>query len=116
MSRLGKLGAQLYNGEVAYDFIGKRKIWYSISAVLVVVSVLALVFIKLHLGVEFKGGAVFTVPTTSGSVEQARETVADAGVEGAIVTKLNNDKLRITTAPISTDESQAIQDALGKEF
>ena len=31
MSRLGTLGAKLYNGEVSYDFVGRRKRWYIIS-------------------------------------------------------------------------------------
>src|SRR4051794_1391174 len=115
MSRLGKLGAGLYSGKVAYDFIGKRKVWYTISAILVLVSILALVFLKLTLGVEFKGGAVYTVQTT-GSVEQARQTTADAGISGAIVTQVNGDKIRVTTEPISTEESQKLQNALAKTF
>ena len=28
MSKLGNLGARLHRGEVSYDFIGHRKIWY----------------------------------------------------------------------------------------
>ena len=116
MSRLGTLGANLYNGKVAYDFVGKRKLWYGVSGVLVVISILALLVLRLHLGVEFKGGAVFTVNNTTGSVEQARDTVADAGVDGAVVTKINNDRLRITTPPISTEESEKVQTALAEEF
>ena len=81
MSRLGKLGAGLYKGEVAYDFIGKRKIWYTVSAALLARLDPALVFMKLTLGVEFKGGAVFPVPTTARS-SQAR-TVGGAGVESS---------------------------------
>ncbi len=34
MSRLGSLGHQLYTGEISYDFVGRRKLWYTISAVL----------------------------------------------------------------------------------
>ena len=32
MSRLGTLGGRLYRGEVSYDFIGRRRIWYTVSA------------------------------------------------------------------------------------
>lgn len=29
MSKLGNIGAKLHRGEISYDFIGKRKIWYA---------------------------------------------------------------------------------------
>ena len=34
MSRLGHLGAALYRGDVSYDFVGRRKFWYTLSAIL----------------------------------------------------------------------------------
>ena len=61
MSRLGTLGARLYRGEVSYDFIGHRKIWYAVSAVLLVVSIVSLLTLRLNLGIEFRGGAEFRV-------------------------------------------------------
>ena len=33
MSRFGNLGHRLYRGEVSYDFVGRRKLWYAISGV-----------------------------------------------------------------------------------
>ena len=39
MCRLGTLGARLYRGEVSYDFVGHRKIWYAVSAVCCVISI-----------------------------------------------------------------------------
>ena len=35
MSRFGDLGHRLYTGEVSYDFIGRRRRWYILSAVLI---------------------------------------------------------------------------------
>ena len=57
MSKLGQLGAKLYRGEVSYDFIGKRKLWFIVSIVLIVLSLGGLVVKGLALGIEFKGGA-----------------------------------------------------------
>ena len=31
MSKLGNLGARLHRGEISYDFIGHRKLWYGIE-------------------------------------------------------------------------------------
>ena len=35
MSRFCRLGHQLYTGEVSYDFIGHRRRWYIVSAILI---------------------------------------------------------------------------------
>ena len=29
----GSFGARLYNGELSFDFIGKRKRWYALSGI-----------------------------------------------------------------------------------
>ena len=60
MSRLGNLGARLYRGEVGYDFVGKRKIWYGISILITITAIVGLAVRGLNMGIEFQGGAVFT--------------------------------------------------------
>ena len=116
MSRLGTLGNKLYTGEAAYNIVPRRKTFYAVSAIVILIAIGALLFKGLTLGVEFKGGAVFTVKTTSGTVEQARAVASDSGVNGAIVTKINNNRIRVTTPPISTDESAKVRAALATKF
>ena len=43
MSKLTGLGGRLYTGETSFDFIGKRRRWYSISAIFILLSIAALV-------------------------------------------------------------------------
>ena len=31
MSRLGDIGGRLYRGDVSFDFVGRQKLWYTIS-------------------------------------------------------------------------------------
>ena len=56
-SRLVKFGNDLYTGARSIDFVGRRKIWYSIAAVMVVLSILVPV-IKggFNFSIEFRGG------------------------------------------------------------
>ena len=35
MSRMSRLGLDLYEGRVSYNFVGRRKLWYAVSAVLI---------------------------------------------------------------------------------
>ncbi|MEV4507321.1 protein translocase subunit SecF, partial [Streptomyces klenkii] len=74
MSKLGNLGARLYRGEVGYDFVAKRKIWYGISILITITAILGLAVRGLNFGIEFSGGAVFTTPKTSVSADAARQT------------------------------------------
>ena len=64
MSRLGTLGARLYRGEVGYDFVAKRKIWYGVSILITITAIVGLAVRGLNMGIEFQGGAVFTTPKT----------------------------------------------------
>ena len=112
MSRLGNIGHRLYSGEVSYDFVGRRKLWYSISAVIVVVAIAALLIRGLNLGIEFKGGAEFQVPKSAATVSQARDATVAAGVTDPIVTQLGNGDIRVQTRPLSVAETGKVNTAL----
>ena len=114
MAGIGSLGGRLYRGEVSYDFVGKRKLWYSISAGILIVAIGALLFRGLNLGIEFKGGADFQVPSSSATVEQARDATTAAGVADPIVTQLGNGNIRVQTRPLSANETSDVITALAK--
>ncbi|MFC0849421.1 protein translocase subunit SecF [Streptomyces noboritoensis] len=116
MSRLGHLGARLYRGEVGYDFVGKRKIWYGISILITITAIVGLAVRGLTMGIEFEGGAVFTTPKTSASVAHAEEVAQKASGHDAIVQKLGNKGLRIQISGIDTNKSDAIKTELSKEL
>jgi preprotein translocase subunit SecF len=89
MSRLGDLGGKLYRGEVSIDFVGKRRLWYAISGLILVISIVALLVRGLDFSVDFKGGAVFTFAAPSASLSQVQNSVTDGGVSGAIVQQVH---------------------------
>ncbi len=117
MSKLGNIGARLYRGEVGYDFIGKRKIWYGISILITITAIVGLAVRGLNMGIEFSGGAVFTTPKTSVSSAEA-EHKAEAAAEGhqAVVQKLGNGGLRIQISELDTEQSVPVQEALAKDL
>ncbi|MER6102304.1 protein translocase subunit SecF [Streptomyces sp. NPDC001832] len=116
MSRLGSLGARLYRGEVGYDFIGKRKIWYGISILITITAIVGLAVSGLNMGIEFKGGAVFTTPKTSVSVAEAEDFATEASGHQAIVQKLGNGSLRIQISEVDTAKSDQIKAQLSKDL
>lgn len=116
MSKLGTLGARLHRGEVGYDFVGNRKIWYGLSILITITAILGLAVRGLNMGIEFQGGAVFTTPKTQVSVAQAEKYAEDASGHDAIVQKLGNNTLRIQIAGIDTDRSDQIKTGLAKDL
>lgn len=73
------LAHRLYTGELSYDFIGKRKQWYIVSAAIVAICVLAIAIRGLNLSIDFTGGSEFTVPTqvTATTIDDYRNAVQD---------------------------------------
>jgi len=79
MSRLGNVTGRLYRGEVSIDFVSRKKLWYTISGIILLVSVLALLFRGLDYSVEFKGGSQWTVPAAASVTQTGLEQIVTNG-------------------------------------
>ncbi|WAU80860.1 protein translocase subunit SecF [Streptomyces sp. Qhu-G9] len=116
MSKLGTLGARLHRGEIGYDFVGKRMIWYGVSILITITAIVGLAVRGLNMGIEFQGGAVFTTERISVSASQAEKYAEDAAGHDAIVQKLGTGGLRIQIASIDTAKSDQIKEVLAKDL
>ena len=73
------LASRMYHGETSFDIVGRRRLWFTISALLLLISLVSLVVPGLNFGIDFKGGAVFRVQPTTGVAEaQVRRAVGPA--------------------------------------
>ena len=117
MAKLSGLGGRLYSGETSFNIVENRKRWYSVSALFIIVSFFALFVQGLHLGIEFKGGASFTVNKPTATVQQAREAVEAVGLPGEIIVqKIGDSKVRVQTGAVDAAQSRAIETALTQKF
>ncbi|SMQ15027.1 preprotein translocase subunit SecF [Streptomyces sp. Ag82_O1-12] len=117
MSKLGNLGARLHRGEIGYDFVKNRKIWYGLSILITITAIVGLAVRGLNMGIEFQGGAVFTTPkNVSASVSQAEKYAETASGHDAIVQGLGDGSLRIQVAGIETDKANQIKAQLSKDL
>ena len=117
MAKLSGLGGRLYRGETSINFIGSRKIWYSFSSLLIILSAITIITQGLHLGIEFKGGSSFTVNSSSASIPGAEAAVESAGIDSqTIIQKIGNDKVRVQTDALSAAEQTAVENALAAKF
>lgn len=117
MAKFSGFGARLYTGEKSFNIIERRRRWYALSALFVIISFGALGVQGLKLGIEFKGGAAYTLNKSDVSVEQARKAVDSVGLPGAIIVqKIGDTKVRIQTGALDSVQSQAVENALTSTF
>ncbi|MDQ1420030.1 MAG: preprotein translocase subunit SecF [Acidimicrobiaceae bacterium] len=69
-----RLWTRLYRGETSFDFVGRRNRWFTISAAIIVLGLIALLVRGLNFGIEFKGGTVWEVQSNS-SVAHVRDVL-----------------------------------------
>ncbi len=120
MSRLGSIGGRLYRGEVSFDFVGRQKLWYTISGLILVISVVALLVLRLNFSVEFKGGNLFLFQAPGSTTTQIASVVKDAGGgDDPIVTQLGvgqQAKWQVQTDKLTFANQSKVQDALASDL
>lgn len=107
--------SRLYHGETTVDFYGQRRLWFSITGVLMVIFAGSLVFQGLNLGIDFKGGVAFEVPSgTNMNIAAAREILEAQKLEAnsAKIQTLTGatERVRIQLGELAPD----VQDSLKK--
>jgi preprotein translocase subunit SecF len=122
MSRLRGIGGRLYRGEVSVDFVGRKRLWYTISGVILAISVTALLVFGLNFSVDFKGGSLFKFPAGTESISQVRTTVSGAGGGSDAIVQHGTDIANghtywnVQTHPLTTAEQSSVSVAIARTF
>ena len=96
----------LFRNEHHFDFPAMWRKALMGSAVLVLVSVGALVFRGLNLGIEFEGGTAWEVTAPGVSVADTRDALGGTGAESGKIQTLGSDAIRVR-ADLDTQEEVA---------
>jgi preprotein translocase subunit SecF len=116
MSAIGALGGRLYRGEVSVDFVGRRKLWYISSGLILLIALLALLIGGLNYSVDFKGGSEFQFKAPTASQTQIANIVSSHGGGAPTVLQVGlggNASWQVSTEKLTANKSDAIQAALG---
>jgi preprotein translocase subunit SecF len=120
MSRLGNVGSRLYRGDVSIEFVARKKLWFMISGLILVISIAALAINGLNFSVDFKGGSVFQFTAPGATSTQIASVVQNAGGgDDPIVQQLgalNAGKWQVQTTKLSYGTTIKIQDALASNL
>lgn len=118
-TRFQRFGNDLYTGARSVDFVGKRKIWYSIAIVVLIASIIIPIAKGgFNFGIDFKGGSQFQVSGVSTTEQSLAQNAVSSVAPDAVaqVTSVNNNGVRVQTDQLSTDQSRRVADALAKAY
>lgn len=95
------------------NWLKYKKIYFSISAILIVISIYALFSWGLKLGVDFRGGTIIEYKIAEEiSTEEIASKIEDAGLEVTSIRKTGEGTYLFKFPPISVDEKGLIEEGL----
>ena len=91
----GRFG-RLYHGLTTVDFVGRRKIWFTVSIVIIVLGIGSLAVRGFNLGIQFKGGSSWEVLAPHTTIAKMTTAVDKAGLTNPGVEKLGSETYQVT--------------------
>lgn len=101
------------------DIVGKKKLYFAISLLVMVPGLISLLLFGLRLGIDFTGGTRLEYQLTkeAGSKSQElREVIASKGVEVGSIQAAGSDIYIVRTKPLEEKKRQEIKAAVEKEI
>ncbi len=106
-----------FRESMPFHFIKLRKIWYTLSVVILIPCIISLFMQSLNQGIDFTGGTLldlkFSNPAT---IEQVRGVLNDFELEGASIQQSADDSFLIRTRELTEEESQSLISKLNGEL
>lgn len=91
------------------DFIGKRKIWYVFSILLLAASILSLFVQGLNFGIDFTGGSLIQVDFEQNvALDDVRKELAKYGLEKSSIQESTGDVFTIRTVELEQDKQEEV--------
>jgi preprotein translocase subunit SecF len=115
----GPLG-RIYQGRTSIDFVGRKRTWFTISMVIIVLGLASLGIRGFNLGIDFKGGSSWEVLAPHSSIAAMTTAVKSAGLSNPTVVKLGSQTYEVTadikslSGDAQTALSNKVSDAMAK--
>ena len=127
MASFARFGNDLYTGARSINFVGRRKLWYAIAGVMILLSILLpLARGGFVFGIEFRGGSEFQVAGVAdlgqdGPRVEAQALAADTviGIDAEAsprVSIVGADSVRVQTEQLLPEDSNQARNALATAF
>lgn len=111
---------RLYLDEGGFDFIGRAKTWYAITAGLLIVAIAAIAIRGFTLSLDFEGGTKVSLPAANLEEQAVGEVFEEAtGIEPEqvqIVGSGNSATLEVNSERLTEEQADAARLAIYEEF
>lgn len=115
---------RLYTGTGAFEVVGKRKLWFTISGLIVAVCVLSIVIRGFTFGIDFEGGTKVSMPAQTASGTATTQQVEDVFNEAlgkpadavVIVGSGDSATVQIRSETLNNEEIEKLRTALFDAF
>ncbi|WP_433532544.1 protein translocase subunit SecF [Micromonospora sp. CA-263727] len=125
MAAENSLASRLYRGEAGLNIVGRRKMWFTVAAVLVLIALGSILIRGFNPGIEFAGGNSFQVPTSVGTMQDAEATanqsLATAGEGAHVVTAqkvggAGGEFYELRTTQLDPEQAEAVRLDMAERF
>jgi preprotein translocase subunit SecF len=119
MSKFSDFGNDLYSGTRSINFVGRRKYFYAVAAVMVILAVLVPTLRGgFNFGIEFRGGSEFRVAGAADTSQQLAIDAVHTIEEGAnpLVSNVGTDSIRVQTEQLTDIKSEEVRFALAEAY
>ena len=112
------LGNDLYSGKRSFNIIEKRKTWYAVAAVFILLTAILLVFKPINVGIDFRGGSQFTISGTANMSQQdGIDVVAEQTGDDAVrVSEVGANSIRIQTSELTNEQTIEVRAGLAETY
>ena len=111
-SRPGSLAHRLYNGESGLDVVGRSRLIYKVTAVVVLLCLASMFFRGFNFGIDFAGGNSLRLPGDETVLEEVRSAAEDAGAEVASAQIVGGNTVLLRTSALDNDTERAVVEAV----
>lgn len=112
--------SRLYTGTGAFEVIGRRRLWYGISAAIVAIAILSILLRGFTFGIDFKGGTTVSFPRGNTQTSQVQDVFKKTlGHDPVSVVTVGNGAsatVQISSETLTNDQTAKLRTALFDAF
>ncbi len=121
MAGLSSWGNALHSGEKSYPIVQRRALWFTISGVLMVLSIALLLIRGLTFGIDFTGGSQWVVTgsevtDTQPALDVATEVLGDAEARATELGLTDGTAIRLQVGDTTQEQQGEISDGLASAY
>lgn len=109
--------SRLYTGTGAFEVIGKRRMWYLVTALILAVGIISIGVRQFTFGIDFEGGTQISIPVSQGITSQSVEDVVGKALGSApdsvqTAGSGSSETVQVRTDALSAEQARAVTVAL----